>query len=230
MPSVVTDTSVGLPATLSPRGVTRRFWLLLAVGALAHRAENLRLELDALNATVAREGGGEVRGAEVIERLATAAEQRLAIISQRLPSDAPLDWTSLGSAVLFDEYERKVREIGAKLNPRVSPELAPVLRRQFEAMCVGGPPPFDPATAPALTRDRADDAIVYTALLSDADFLISDDRDVVPEAEERAYRHGEHTVVAVPFGRFIREHFTPVDLDWRAIDGTMLSSVLGWTV
>jgi predicted nucleic acid-binding protein len=224
MPSVVMDTSVALPATLSPRGMTRKFWLLLAVGALAYRAEHLRLELDALNAEAEREGGGEIRGAELLEGLARAAEQRLAAVHEHLPADVPQDWVSLGSAVLFDEYERKVREVGAKLNPRVSPEMAPVLRRQFEAICVGGPAPLDPAPAPALTRDPADDAIVYTALLADADFLISDDRDIVPDGDEGSYEHGEHRVLAVRFGHFVREYFSPAELDWGAVDGTRLAT------
>jgi predicted nucleic acid-binding protein len=224
VPSVVIDTSVALPATLSPRGMTRKLWLLLAVGALAYRAEHLRLELDALNHEPTREDGGEVHGAELLEGLAAAAEQRLAVVREHLPDDAPQDWVSLGSAVLFDEYERKVREVGSKLNPSVSPEMAPMLRRQFEAICVGGPAPFDPADAPGLTRDPADDAIVYTALVADADFLISDDRDIVPDGDERVYEHGEHRVLAVRFGRVIREHFRPADLDWGAIDGTMLTA------
>ena len=143
---------------------------------------------------------------------------------EHLPDDVPRDWVSLGSAVLFDEYERKVREVGGKLNPRVSPAMAPVLRRQFEAICVGGPAPFDPGAAPALTRDPADDAIVYTALLADADFLISDDRHIVPDGEERSYDSAEHRVLAVRFGHFVRDYFRPPDLDWGAIDGTMLAT------
>jgi hypothetical protein len=196
----------------------------LAIGALAYRAEHLRLELDALKAEPEREGGGEIHGVDLLERLAAAAEQRLAAVREHLPDDAPQDWVSLGSAVLFDEYERKVRDVGAKLNPRVSPEMAPVLRRQFEAICVRGPAPFDPATAPALTRDPADDAIVYTALLADADFLVSDDRDIVPAGDERIYEHGDHRALAVRFGHFVREYFRPAELDWGAIDGTMLAN------
>jgi hypothetical protein len=124
MPSVVMDTSVALPATLSPRGMTRKVWLLLAVGALAYRAEHLRLELDALKPRLSVRVA--VRsGVELLEDLAAAAEQRLAAVHEHLPDDAPHDWLSLGSAVLFDEYERKVREVGARLNPRVSPEMRP---------------------------------------------------------------------------------------------------------
>jgi hypothetical protein len=118
MPSVVMDTSVALPATLSPRGMTRKFWLLLEVGALAYRAEHLRLELDALKAEAEREGGGEIHGAELLDALGTAAERRLATVRERLPYDAPQDWVALGSSVLFDEYHRKVREVGPMLNRR----------------------------------------------------------------------------------------------------------------
>lgn len=224
MPSVVMDTSVALPATLSPRGMTRKFWLLLATGALAYRAEHLRLELEALDAEAARAGGGETHGAELLEGLATTADERLAALREQLPDEAPQDWTALGSAVRFDEYERKVVEVGARLNPSVSPEQAPLLRRQFEAICIGGPAPFDPATAPELTRDPRDDPIVYTALLADADFLISDDRDIVPDGEECTYEHREHRIVAVRFGHFVREYFRPLDPDWDAIDGTMLAA------
>lgn len=142
----------------------------------------------------------------------------------RLPPDAPQDWVAFGSAVLFDEYERKVAQVGAKLNPSVTPEQAPLLRRQFEAICIGGPPPFEPATSPGLTQDPGDDAIVYTALLAHTDFLISDDRDIVPDGEECTYEQGAHRILAVRFGHFVREYFRPSDLGWEAIDGTMLAA------
>jgi predicted nucleic acid-binding protein len=32
MPFIVVDTSVSLPATLSPGGLARRFWIVLALG------------------------------------------------------------------------------------------------------------------------------------------------------------------------------------------------------
>jgi hypothetical protein len=195
----------------------------LAIGALAYRAEHVRLELDALKAEAEREGGGEIHGVDLLERLAAAAEQRLAAVREHLPDDAPQDWVSLGSAVLFDEYERKVREVGAKLNPRVSPEMAPVLRRQFEAICVGGPhrsirrprrrSPGTRLTTPSSTRR-----------FSPTRTLVSDDRDIVPAGDERIYEHGDHRVLAVRFGHFVREYFRPAELDWGAIDGTMLAN------
>ena len=60
MPSVLMDTSVALPASLSPGGITRKFWLLLAVGALAYRADHLRLELDAALSLLAELRIGEL--------------------------------------------------------------------------------------------------------------------------------------------------------------------------
>lgn len=41
-------------------------------------------------------------------------------------------------------------------------------RRQVEAACVAGCPPFELRDAPALTKDPEDDPIVYTALLGAA--------------------------------------------------------------
>lgn len=48
MPNVVVDTSVSLPATLSPGGARRKLWIVLAFGALTYEIEHGRLELDAL--------------------------------------------------------------------------------------------------------------------------------------------------------------------------------------
>lgn len=45
MPFVVVDTSISLPATLSPGGLMRRFWVVLALGALTYEVEHRQLEL-----------------------------------------------------------------------------------------------------------------------------------------------------------------------------------------
>lgn len=96
------------------------------------------------------------------------------------------------------------------------------LRRQMEAVCAAGSPPFNPAQAPTLTRDPHDDPIVYPALLARADYLISDDRDIVPDRHEHHYEHEGHHVLAVTFNRFLAAYFEPTDLDWSAIDGRWL--------
>ena len=80
----------------------------------------------------------------------------------------------------------------------------------------------DPADAPALTRDPADDPIVYTALRAGADLLISDDRDIVPdrEAGTHLYEHADSTVLAITFGRLVDQYLS--DVDWSAIHGDLL--------
>jgi hypothetical protein len=91
----------------------------------------------------------------------------------------------------------------------------------MEAICVAGAPPFDPRLAPALTRDPDDDPIVLGALLSDADYLISDDKHVVPNRESHEYEHGDSRIAAVTFDYFVTNIFE--DVDWDGIDGTLLA-------
>ncbi|HTA96016.1 MAG TPA: hypothetical protein VK730_00040 [Solirubrobacteraceae bacterium] len=67
-----------------------------------------------------------------------------------------------------------------------------------------------------------DDPIVYTALLGRADYLISDDRDIVPNGAEQGYDHDGQHILAVTFNRFVTTYFEPTDLDWGAIDGRWL--------
>jgi len=60
MPFVMVDTSVSLPATLSPRGMARKFWVLLAYGALTYEIEHREQELQELE--LAAQHGGRVGG------------------------------------------------------------------------------------------------------------------------------------------------------------------------
>jgi predicted nucleic acid-binding protein len=221
MPRVVVDTSVSLPATLSPTGMARKLWVLLAYGALNLQIEQHRTALELLRVE-AETIGAQPKGLRQAAGDAELAERRRAILRELLPDDAPEHWVVLGSTVLFEEYERKVREIGARLNPNVREADIGPLRRQLQGICVAGSPAFDPTQAPVLTRDRQDDPIVYTALLADAEYLISDDRDIVPDRHECHYEHEGHHVLAVTFNRFLAAHFEPTNLDWAAIDGRWL--------
>jgi hypothetical protein len=170
MPLVVVDTSVALPATLSPRGLARKLWVLLAFGALVYREQHFRLDLEALEREA--EGvGGTIGGRPAIVSMIELVEERRTMLAELLPHGAPSDWVAAGSSYLFDEYERKVRTVGAKLGREVDEAAAAQLRRQVEAICVTASPPFDAAAAPRLTADRADDPVVYTALRVGADVL-----------------------------------------------------------
>lgn len=214
------DNNVSLPATLTSTGLTRKFWILLAYGAATYRAEHLRLELEALEMEAANVGG-EISGRESLERLTTQAERARAAIEEFIPVGTPSDWVAVGGVDLFSEYERKVEEVSGKLgvDPPPDPALA---RRQVEAVCVAAEPTFDPAEVPALTTDPDDDLIVWTALSAGADLLISDDRDVVPDAADgsRSYAHGDRTVLAVRFGHLVDNYLDSID--WSQIDGGML--------
>lgn len=116
MPYVVMDTSVSLPGTLSPGGMARKLWVLLALGALTHRIEHYRFVIEELRAE--SQVTGAFPGAlDSIEAEAHTAEQRRATLRDRLPHDTPEHWVAVSGAALFDEYERKVREIGCRSAP-----------------------------------------------------------------------------------------------------------------
>ena len=221
MPFVVVDTNVSLPATLSSIGLTRKFWVLLAFGAATYRAEHLQLELELLDREAA-ERGGEVGAQERLWRLATKAERVRTTMEELLPVGAPAEWVAIGGADLFSEYERKIPEVSAKLGLDPAPDPA-IARRQVEAVCVAAEPSFDRATVPALTNDPDDDLIVWTALSSGADLLISDDKDIVPADARgsRFYEHAGNTVLAVRFGYLMEYQLDGVD--WSQIDGNLLA-------
>ena len=220
MPFVVVDSNVSLPATLASTGLMRKFWMLLVFGAATHRAAHLELELEALERQAA-ELGGEIGGRESLERLTTQAERRRAAMEELLPVGTPSDWVAVGGVDLFSEYERKVAELAVKLHVDPPPD-ARAARRQLEAVCVVAEPVFDRAAVPALTTDPDDDLIVWTALTADADLLISDDRDIVPDDADgaRFFEHGDRSVLAARFGHLVRTRLDSVE--WEQIDGTLL--------
>jgi predicted nucleic acid-binding protein len=221
MPFVVVDTSVSLPATLSPRGLTRKFFVLLAYGAVCYEVEHGKLELDELAKQAERTGGRAMGLDRAKDQRALAADRRAAL-EELLPYGTPDDWVAIGSAPLFDEYERKLREVGKRINPTLRDEDVPKLRRQVEAICAAGSPPFDPRDAPALTRDPEDDAVVYTALLGGADLLVSDDRDIVPDGVEHQYDHEGRLLTAVTFGELMESRLGVLAIDFDEIEGSWL--------
>ncbi len=221
MPLVAIDTSVALPAALVAGSHPRKLWVVLAYGALTYQAKHLQLDRELLTETAANEGG-EVHADPVFDELVEIADYRRAALGERLPYETPDDYVAAGFTALFDEFERKVREVGRKLDPSVRLEDAARFRRQFEAICAVGPPPFDAAEAPALTRDPEDDPIVYGALLAGCDVLVSDDHDIVPDGISHEYEHGEHRLRAVTFRGFVHHCFEPVDFRWSRVDGAWL--------
>jgi predicted nucleic acid-binding protein len=78
---------------------------------------------------------------------------------------------------------------------------------------------------PTLTQDPKDDAILYTALVGDADLLISDDRHLVPNRHEHLWEHDGRAVVAVTFDTLVNERLDAANLS--DIDGSWLAVAHG---
>jgi predicted nucleic acid-binding protein len=225
VPFVVVDTSVSLPATLSSSGLARKFWVLLAFGAASYRAEHSQRELEALELEAA-DVGGAVGGQTSLQRLAIQAQRARAAMEELLPIGTPSDWVAVGGVDLFSEYERKVEVVAAKIGLDPAPDAA-VARRQVEAICVAAEPLIDPGEVPPLTPDPDDDLIVWTALTSGADLLVSDDRHIVSADSDGAqlYEHGDDSVLAVTFGHLVDTHLAGIE--WSEIDGRVLPHLYG---
>jgi predicted nucleic acid-binding protein len=133
----------------------------------------------------------------------------------------PEDWVAVGSQPIFDEYERKLPVVGARLGLALDEETVRRLRRQLEAVCPVAAPPFGEDDVPTLTRDPKDDPILYTALLADVDLLVSGDKDLVPDKHEQHWEHEGHTVLAMTFEALAAERLS--DIDWDEIDGSWLA-------
>jgi hypothetical protein len=112
-----------------------------AFGALTYEIEHRRLDLDALRHE-SDAVGGTLGGLELAEALIADAGERRSVLPERRPYGTPNDWVAVGSRPLFDEYERKVREIGTRFDPQLDANDARLLRRQMEAICVAAASPL----------------------------------------------------------------------------------------
>ncbi len=153
------------------------------------------------------------------KRLERASDRRAAL-AELLPHGTPDNWVAIGSRPLFDEYERKLREVGTRLDPHLRKEDVPLLRRQMEAVCAIAAPPFADSAVPVLTADPKDDPILYTALSAKADLLISSDKHLVPDRKEELWEHEAGTVLALTFETLLADRLSGVD--WDGIDGSWL--------
>lgn len=224
MRPVVLDTSVVLPAVLSPRGYRRRFLVVLALGALAARRELLHQEADVLRAEAASTGGR--LGGAALNTLVEQAEARYLQLREALPAGCSDDWRLVASRPLLAEYERKLREAGPRLDPTLREADIDTVRQQITAVCADVTNDFDPELIPAYTTDRKDDPVIHTALLADATWLISDDiKHICTQPEgitEYRLPGTDRRVSAVTFSRFL-DHLADVDLD--QVDPSLLQVV-----
>jgi predicted nucleic acid-binding protein len=180
MRPIVIDTSWLLPAFLSrsEKPWSRNLLILTALGGLTLRRRTIEEEWSVLR----REGerlGVDVYDAPFLGKL-DALERRRDEMRDRLGMRAPDDLCLVGSRLLFDELERKVREVGARFDPRLSDDTPERVRRQVErltAIVVG----FDPREQlRAWTTDPDDDYVIETAFRADAAAIIAMDAHLVP--------------------------------------------------
>lgn len=222
MRPVVLDTSVILPALISPRGYRRRFWVLLAFGALAARRDLARLDAEAVRAEAGALGG--TVGGESLERRAAQAEAGYARLAEALPHGTPDDWRLVCSRPLLGEYERKLHEVGPKLDPTLREQDIQMLRRQVEIVCTDITDDFDPTKIPTYTTDRDDDPVIHTALLANATWLVADDRKHIATTPDSATEYqlpgSDRRVSAITFSRFV-EHV--IDIDLAGIDPALIA-------
>jgi hypothetical protein len=181
-------------------------------------ADVLRIQADA---------PGHESGGREIDTLVRDADARYQRLSKLMPAGCPDHWRLIASPPVLAEYERKLREAGPRLNPSLGKHGIELARRQIEAVCADVLDDFDPALIPRYTADRKDDAIVHTALLADAAWLIADDRkhiSIDPDGvTEYSLPGNDRRVAAITFSRFL-VHLTDVDLD--NIDPTLLADAL----
>ena len=116
----------------------------------------------------------------------------------RLGMRTPDDLCLVGSRPLFDEVERKVREIGDRFDPALPEDAPGRVRRQIErlsAVVVEIDPRERP---PAWTADPDDDYLIEMAFRADAAAIISKDAHVVPGGARRVEWNDPGRGVTVP--------------------------------
>jgi len=153
--------------------------ILFGLGALT--AQELTIEEEMrLVAEEAERLGGRLSAPAVGPTIEMIHERR-SEVRNALGLRAPDDLLLVGSTFLFDEVERKVREVGQQLNPSL-PEDAPEAVRRAVEQVTGVMVDFDPhEKMPAWTQDPDDDYLIEMAFRSDAFAIVSRDRAVVPE-------------------------------------------------
>jgi predicted nucleic acid-binding protein len=184
MRPIVIDTSRLLPAFLSagakPR--SRSLVILTALGGLTLRQRTIEAEVRSLRQEGGRPGA-EVHDEPLLQRVEAVARRRDEF-RDRLGMRAPDDLCLVGSRLLFDELERKVREVGQKFDPRLPNDAPALVRRQIERLRAYVVE-FEPAERmPAWTTDPDDDHIVETAFRAKAR-IVSRDAHLVPGGESR---------------------------------------------
>ncbi len=173
------------------------------------------------------EAPGARAGGRSVDELVQEAALKKARLEERLPALAPDELCMAGSRPLLDEYEEKLRERGSRIVPDFSPEEAIAARRRLAAASTIVVPDFDPSQIPEHTagRDRDDDIVIHTALMSRAEFVVSDDKHISVDREGATQYEDPHSgarVEALTFDRFVEQHVDRHPFDLTSVDGGLL--------
>ena len=218
------DTSLLLPALLSPHGMRRKLLVLFAYGAYSCYERVGLDELDLVREIEVREGHSS--GGADIEELVPRVREHKSRLADRLPPMAPDDLCLTGCRMLFDEVERKVAEVGARIARGLGPDAPQKYRRQLEAITASIVPPFNLDEVPLHTADRNDDFVIETALRARAHAIVSDDRKHIALSADVPTRYTDprsgEAVGAYQLQPFIEDQVNTLHFDLADIDGSLL--------
>ena len=214
-----------LPAVLSPTGRRRNLLVLLAYGRLSAYVQMSEDERLAFEQEL--QIPGSRAGRRSLDELVEESALKKARLEERLPALASDEFCLAGSRPLFDEYEEKLRDRGPSIVPDFSSEEAAAARRRLAAATTILVPDFNPSQIPEYTagRDRDDDVVIHTALLSRAEFVVSDDKHISVDrggATEYADPDSAARVDAFTFDRFVETHVDRHPFELTSVDGGLL--------
>jgi hypothetical protein len=211
-------------AFVAPNGRARKLLVLLAYGRWAAYArlfgpaeeETLKADASAL--------GGKI-GGRPSEELRAEAEQRKALLFDRLPGYPPDEWGLATSQHILNDVEDKLQFLRADLPslPADAPEIA---YRQLVSITSRLVDP-DEASMPAYTewRARSRDHLIHAAVTAQAEFLITNDDRLAPartSAEPyRSEKLGVQTK-AVRLAYFVEETIHSYHFNLDDVDGEIL--------
>lgn len=226
MPPVCVDTSVLLPGLLG-HGRRNAFLFLLAYGAAYLRLDALtdeRAELEQM----AAETGAEAH-LENYDELIERAQRRIARVEEFHLIGMPDDIVLSCSLDLLDEYVAKLVETGPLLDPDAALVDVTFWRRLLLTLIADYWPTRFTDLPRYVADDPDDDKVVHTALVTSAEWLVSDDRHIVPDPDESAeYELPDQTarIAAARFDYYATAQLENAGFDLADVDGSWLWSLL----
>lgn len=226
MRPIASDTSLILPALLSPAGQRRKLLVLLAYRGLNYYTRVGLDELQLLRQEAER-AGADIGGL-AIEALVERANHRKAALAEHLPPLAPDDLMLVASPALLDEVEAKIAAKGPKILKERWTDNAPAMyRRKLAELCGIITASFDLTTVPAHTegRDRKDDFVIETAFRGSGLVIVSDDRKRMALSDDETIYRDPRTGQEVPAcwpSTFIDRFVITSGFDINDVDGALL--------